>query len=237
MKYQLGRHRKNKQKRSDSFYLVQGVAVGLILMGIVIVVWGAFPIIQSELGYEISKHVEAFSGEPEPPSPEESFGNLLLIPPQLQTKPVNTTNAIVIDSINVNAPIVWDVSVSDKNEYNQALNNGIAHAGISDKPTKEASNTYLFAHSTLNPLEIERYSAEFTLLHRLEVGERITVFYNNKRYDYKIESKDIVRGFDTTPLTRKPDYPILTLQTCDPPGIPQNRLIITAELIEVYENI
>ncbi|MCA9392133.1 sortase, partial [candidate division WWE3 bacterium] len=167
---------------------------------------------------------------------EDSFGSILVIPPVLSVEPVNQTNSIIIEKIDVNTPVVWDIDVTNKTAYNNALASGVAHAAGTQHPSDQNGNTYLFAHSTLNPLEIERYAAVFTLLHRLEAGDRITVFSENVRYDYAVESVEVVNSFNVEPLTRQPDYPMLTLQTCDPPGIPLNRLIVTAKLIQKYEN-
>lgn len=224
---------KSSKNDSSVVFVIQGIAIGLILVGLGILVWGGYPIIASEVSYEWNKRVLPLYTEATP-TPAPTFGEVLEIAPPLRVDPINQTNAVIIEKIGVNTPIVWDVSVTDKNAYMNALNSGVAHASISVKPSKLAGNTYLFAHSTLNPLEIERYAAEFTLLHRLDPGDRITVMYNEVRYDYEVEDKSVVKGFDTTPLTRQPDYSMLTLQTCDPPGIPQNRLIITAKLIGSY---
>jgi sortase (surface protein transpeptidase) len=46
-------------------------------------------------------------------------------------------------------------------------------------------------------------------------------------------SKELLKGWDTFPLTRTTIEPILTLQTCDPPGTTLNRLVVTAKLLEV----
>jgi len=61
--------------------------------------------------------------------------------------------------------------------------------------------------------------------------------YDNKRYDYVVTESKIVKSFDLSPLLDPVDKPTLTLQTCDPPGIPINRLIILAELVGVYESV
>jgi len=49
-----------------------------------------------------------------------------------------------------------------------------------------------------------------------------------------VSQKEIVPGFNVEALTKKVDEPILTLQTCDPPGVEKNRLIITAKRVAVY---
>ncbi|NTV30921.1 sortase [candidate division WWE3 bacterium] len=217
--------------------LLRGIAVGLLFLGGTMAFVGAYPILFSEIHYEINQQAEAkvIENTTNMDPNRSNFGEILRIAPILRQTPVNTTNAIVIDQIEVNVPVVWDVSVVNKNDYNSALKIGVAHAAGTSYPSQNDGNTYLFSHSTLNPLEIEKYSAAFTLLHRLEIGDKIVVFRDNHRYDYVVEQKEVVKGFNTDPLTRQPDYPQLTLQTCDPPGIPLNRLIITSRMVADYE--
>ena len=50
---------------------------------------------------------------------------------------------------------------------------------------------------------------------------------------YEVVNKEIVKGWNTNPLTRPTIEPILTLQTCDPPGTTINRYVVTAKLVEV----
>ena len=230
--------RKMPKRALYIIFILRGIAAGLFMLGGILAIVSAYPIFKSEISYSLKqKQAEAAITETTNIIKDRSsFGEILLIPPTLKQPPANTSGSIVIEKIDVNVPVVWNVSVSDKNTYLKALEQGVAHADGSSRPAKTAGNTYLFSHSTLNPLEIERYSASFTLLHRLEIGDRITVFSDSVRYDYEVEGKEIVKGFNTEPLTRIPDHPILTLQTCDPPGIPLNRLIITAKLLNVYNN-
>lgn len=217
---------------TQGIYILRAVGIGAVTIGFVGLLSALFPVISSELSFVLKNEA---TNIPTPTPYQEGFGEVLLIPPPLPVVPINTENSIIIPDIDVNTPIVWDVTVTDESAYNNALKTGVAHAENTKHPSKDAGNTYLFAHSTLNPLDIQRYSAVFTLLHRLEVGSRITVFSHNIRYDYMTEAKDVVKDFDITPLTRQPDYPMLTLQTCDPPGIPINRMIITARLIATYD--
>lgn len=163
-----------------------------------------------------------------------SFGNLLKIPPSLQITPVNNKASVVIEKININAPIVWDISVTDEKEYSETLEKGVAHAKGTPKPSAEDGNTYLFSHSTINPTQIEKYGAVFTNLKNLKKDDRITVFFNEGRFDYQVKKVEVVEGYNTTPLLREVTKPTLTLQTCHPAGIPKDRLIITAELVGVY---
>ncbi|MEX0887967.1 MAG: sortase [Patescibacteria group bacterium] len=165
----------------------------------------------------------------EPPANTSPFAGLLAQPTPLKVTPKSTEFGIVIEKIGVNAPIIADVSVTDKRAYLKALEKGVAHARDTVKPG-QVGNSYLFAHTTIDFWKYGPYAGVFNLIRKLEKGDRIVIFYKGERFDYYVQGKEIVSGFNTTPLTRTFDTPYLTLQTCDPPGIAINRLIITAEL-------
>lgn len=156
------------------------------------------------------------------------FAQMLQGPPPIKIDPVNKDFSIVIEKINVNAPIVANVSMSDRKQYKEALKDGVAHAKGSAAPGEGA--TYLFAHSSLDFWELGKYATVFNLLGKSEEGDRIVVFYENKRYDYYVASKETVKGGDITAFYEQSDQPLLYLQTCTPPGTTWNRLIVKAVL-------
>ncbi|OGC38666.1 hypothetical protein A2V54_02735 [candidate division WWE3 bacterium RBG_19FT_COMBO_53_11] len=166
--------------------------------------------------------------EEEPPA-VSPFAALLAQPTPLKVTPKSTQFGIVIEKIGVNAPVIANVSVTDKRAYLKALETGVAHAQGTAKPG-QIGNAYLFAHSSLDFWNFGPYSGVFNLLRKLDKGDRIVVFYKGQRFDYYVTDKQVVSGFDTKPLTRTFATPHLTLQTCDPPGVALNRMIITAEL-------
>lgn len=220
------------------FLTLKTIANVFILSGVIYLVWTFFPIIRLEASYVWAEWFGNTHDTPTPPSLEPAPPtNITPTPIPLAATPVNKEAAIIIEKIDVNSPVVMGVSVSDRDEYFKALESGVAHAEGTAAPSEEAGNTYLFAHSTPNPLEIKKYAAEFTLLNKLSLNDRITVMYDNKRYDYVVTESKIVKSFDLSPLLDPVDKPTLTLQTCDPPGIPINRLIIRAELVGVYESV
>lgn len=151
----------------------------------------------------------------------------------IHIQPVSRDFGIVIEKIGVNAPIVPDVPVYDEKAYNEALKTGVAHASSSDYPSREPGNVYLFAHSSINFWELGKYAQVFNLLRKLEFGDKVHIFYKDRDYVYRVVNKEISKGFDTYALTRPVIEPLLTLQTCDPPGTTLNRLVVTAKLIEV----
>lgn len=168
--------------------------------------------------------------DPEP-EPESPFAALLKQPTPLKVTPKSKQFGIVVEKIGLNAPIVENVTVSDKSAYLKALEKGVAQAKYTAKPG-QPGNTYLFAHSSLDFWNYGPYSGVFNLLRKLEKGDRVVVFYEGERFDYYVTGKEIVSGFDTAPLLRTFPTPYLTLQTCDPPGLAINRLVVTAKLRE-----
>jgi LPXTG-site transpeptidase (sortase) family protein len=73
----------------------------------------------------------------------------------------------------------------------------------------------------------------FALLDNLEDGDDIIVFYNQKRYTYKVTDRATVKPGDVKVLeSRDPSKKELSLMTCWPVGTTLERLIIFAELQE-----
>jgi LPXTG-site transpeptidase (sortase) family protein len=229
-------YNKPYEHRPSMFSQLPWLKIGintLIMGGLAYLVVSFYPVWSAELNYQVKqwanrdRQTVTATTEATPAAQQPVEG-----PALLQT-PVNTDFSIISDKIDLNTPVVADVNPGNKKEYLSALNNGAAHALGTVKPG-EVGNSYVFAHSTANVLNIEKYAAVFTLLNKLEPGDRITAFYAGKRFDYQVDRKYIVEFTDISPLIATYDHPVLTLQTCDPPGTEFKRLIITASLVGSY---
>ena len=220
------------QKRS----LLASVANLLIGIGAVILLLDFVPVAVDEISYQIRRFrsVEYSVDTTEGKKANDLFSALLNGSEVLDVEPTNKDFAVVIEKIGVNAPVVKNVSVTEKDEYFKALDKGIAHAITSSTPDR-GGNTYLFAHSSINFWQIGKYANIFNLLRKLDNDDKINVFYEGKRYQYAVIGKEVVAGFNTYPLTRQVLEPIVTLQTCYPPGTTLNRLVVTAKLVKVYK--
>lgn len=144
--------------------------------------------------------------------------------------PEDPNFSVVIPKIGANAPVVSNVNPASEQEYLEALEDGIAHARGTSFPG-QGGHTFLFAHSTDYIWNIGSYNAVFYLLYKLEVGDEINIFYEGQRYKYVAEEKTIIEPTDVSYLTRRPDYELLTLQTCWPPGTTLKRLIVSARRV------
>ncbi len=221
------------KKSQAKFIILRTLANTLVLGSLAFLSISLYPLVKDEFLYYYRRFrgIEYTLEEPAETQPQPSpFSTLRTQPTPLKITPKSTDFGIVIEKIGVNAPIVADVDTTSREAYMGAMRYGVAHAKGTAKPD-EVGNVYLFAHSTLNFWEYGEYATVFTTLHQLAPGDKIVIFYKGKRYDYRVAEKEIVPGFDLTPLTRTSSRNLLTLQTCDPPGTTWRRLIIIAELI------
>ena len=224
------------KKKFWLFIVLRTVANILIIAGVIFALVSFWPFISAELKYWFDnfRGVQyVVAGDPLPSPKKSGFGDLLAAPPPIQLVPVNTDLGIVIEKIDVNSPIVAEVNSSNYKEYIAALSKGVAHAkgtAFPGETDQTNNNVFLFAHSAINPIQAKRYNSVFYLLRKLEVGDRVVTFYKGKRFDYIVFDKRVVEATDVRYLTDISKDPILTMQTCDPPGSSLRRLIVTAKL-------
>jgi len=101
----------------------------------------------------------------------------------------------------------------------------------------ENGNTFIYGHSVLpvfyNP---KNYKTIFSTLHLLNAGDKFTIVYNNKTYDYVVDKKETLSPNYVKPLADiKPKYlndSTVTLMTCSPPGTKFKRLLVKATLVD-----
>lgn len=244
-------------KRFKKIFLYRFFIYFSIITGIVVTLAQFAPVLAVELSYRIDqitgkKHRLAATvitsagqtdtnslGSPRPSGEGEirereeigggtqGFGEIQAVEDLI--KPVSTDFGLVIEKINANAKIVAQVNPSVEKDYVAALKEGVAQAKGTTDPGEDG-NMFLFSHSTDAPWNITRYNAVFYLLRELVPGDRVIVFYKGRRFDYIVFDKTTTKPSDITFLTNRYDRPVLTLQTCDPPGTLINRLIVRAKL-------
>lgn len=217
--------------RFKVIFFIRTLGYSLFLSGLVGVVAFFAPLLQVEIQYRFdrafgSKGPTQLKSSPNPPG--VGFQDIQV--GEQATVPVSADFGIVIERINANSKVVENVNPSNEEEYSEALKIGVAHARGTSFPG-ESGNMYLFSHSTDSPWNIIRYNAVFYLLRELEEKDKVVVFYKGRRFDYIVFDKRVVSASDTTFLTNRYDKPILTLQTCDPPGTLWKRLIVRARLV------
>lgn len=232
-----------KDTKSKNFYITLFSNV-LILLGLVFLAIAFGPLVVDETWYLLKEakkqdysleYKDLFKKKEPEEFVEDSLFARFLSSSTVVLKPVNTDFSLVIEKIGINVPVVANVSISDKYEYINALKNGVAHASTSPYPSTESGNVYIFAHASLDFWRLGKYSRVFNLLRKVELKDKIYVFYEGKIYTYEVVNKEFLPGWDTYPVKRAVIEPTLTIQTCDPPGTTINRLVVTSKLINVEE--
>jgi LPXTG-site transpeptidase (sortase) family protein len=144
--------------------------------------------------------------------------------------PKDTEFGILIPKIGANAKVFPNVDSSSQNNFLPILQHGVAHAKGTVFPGMPG-NIYLFAHSTDNFWNVGRYNAIFYLLKNLSAGDEIVVYYQNRRFDYRVLETRVVDASDVSYITNSQalGQETLVLQTCWPPGTTWKRFLVIAK--------
>jgi len=129
-------------------------------------------------------------------------------------------NLLIIPEIGVKVPIV-------EGEDESALDKGAWRMPETSTPEK-GSNTVITGHrwKFIPPNE-----KTFYLLDKLETGDKFTIYWESKKYEYKVVSISIVLPTELSVLNPTADS-VVTLITCTPLFSTAKRLIVVGELIK-----
>lgn len=208
------------------YSLIRGISVGFVAFATTGLIFSFYPIIQEEISYIFKPKVA-----------KSKFGDILSrieaqdadsVRQEARNLELNSNFAIYIPQIDAKANITPNVDAGNKIEYLDALSDGVAHARGTSFPGM-GEPIYLFSHSTDSPLNFARFNAVFYLLGKLKVGDRITLYFLDKKFAYEIEQKLITEANDTSWLVNQNRGEVLILQTCYPPGTTLKRLILLAK--------
>ncbi len=149
-----------------------------------------------------------------------------------------TDNRIVIPKLGKSVPIV-EMSTEPIEGENWAdlekqiqggLQNGVVHYPGTAKPG-QFGNVFITGHSSYYPWDPGQFKDVFALLGKLEKGDQFIVYYDQKRFAYKVYDKVEVQPDNVSVLEQPNDKKLATLMTCTPVGTALRRLIIKAEEI------
>jgi len=209
-------------------FLLRVISNLLIIAGFSVIIFTYVPILYSEVRYFFwsgSHNEYLISSEPS----ESYVDSVIDLTNVVPIEPADPNFSLIISKIEVNAPVVKNVSTGTLSEYMNALKNGVAHSRGTALPG-ENGNMFLFAHSSINFWELGKYATVFNLLNKLESGDELVFYYEGKPYVYEVFQKKIVSGWDTKPFDDEYDVPVVTLITCYPPGATLNRLVVKAKM-------
>ena len=137
---------------------------------------------------------------------------------QAASEPIPQENTLVIPSINMQEVIYDGASI-------YTLNKGVWHIPKSSSPSK-GSNTVLAGHRFTY-----RGAAVFYHLDKVKVGDSIVMYWEGKKYSYKVSRTYVVPP--TAVEIEKPTTDArLTIYTCTPLWTSKSRLVIEAQRLE-----
>lgn len=137
---------------------------------------------------------------------------------------------IIIPKINVEIPVIYNVTTTDEDNVLKALEEGVVNFGDSARPGQDG-NVVIVGHSSNNIFNKGKYKFAFVLLSRLEPGDTFYLQKDGKRFTYQVYEKKIVKPDDVSVLGPRDKPAVASLITCDPPGTSLNRLVVVGEQI------
>ncbi|HYH75420.1 MAG TPA: sortase [Candidatus Saccharimonadales bacterium] len=175
-----------------------------------------------------------------------SFFNEMIIAPFIQPSRTVSATPIIVDSdsvapsavpeviipkINVQIPVVYDVTSMAEADIQEGLERGVVHYPTTVVPGQQG-NAAIFGHSSNNIFNKGKYKFAFALLRQLEPGDVFYLTYDQKVYSYRVFAKKVVAPSEVSVLNPVEGKPVTAaLITCDPPGTSTNRLVVWGEQI------
>ncbi|MBI5044668.1 MAG: sortase [Candidatus Levybacteria bacterium] len=160
---------------------------------------------------------------------QPGFGDIIAGAKEQVLVPPDPRFSIIIPKIGAAAKIWPNVDPLSEKDFLPKLQDGVAHAKGSVFPGMQG-NIYLFAHSTDNFWNVGRYNAIFYLLKELQKGDKISIYFEDTRYNFVVDHSVVKDPQDVDLLVNSqiPGKEQLILQTCWPPGTTWKRLFVIA---------
>ena len=151
---------------------------------------------------------------------------------------VPTDNRLVIPKLGKSVPLVnmstEHIEGENWSELEKQIQDGLRQGVVHYPGTAEpgqVGNVFITGHSSYYPWDPGKFKDVFAVLGQLEVGDEYYVYYDQKKYTYKVSDKFEVQPENVNVLQQPHDKKISTLMTCTPVGTTLRRLIIRAEEI------
>ncbi|MBN2307151.1 sortase [Candidatus Peregrinibacteria bacterium] len=149
---------------------------------------------------------------------------------------VPTDNRLVIPKLGKSVPIV-NMSAEHiegenwaelEKQIQSGLQQGVVHYPGTAAPG-QVGNVFITGHSSYYPWDPGQFKDVFAVLGQLEIGDEYYVYYDQKKYTYKVREKFEVQPDNVNVLQQPHDKKVSTLMTCTPVGTTLRRLIIRAD--------
>lgn len=175
---------------------------------------------------------EAKAEAKQPQYSESHPNNVVVVNEPNDRKPINTdimkNNEIYIPSVNIKAPVNWNVAF-DEQSIQLGLRTGVIQINGTSLPG-EVGNIFISGHSSYLPFVKGDYKEIFATLPNVKLGDRIYIIRGGTLYTYQVDNI-----FETKPsnieVMKQTNDSILTLSTCVPIGTASRRFIVQSKQI------
>jgi sortase A len=137
-------------------------------------------------------------------------------------------NSLEIPKINVSAPLLF-AGGQEKN-ISKLLEKGVVHYQNSALPG-ETGQTIILGHSAPLGWPKIKYDWIFSRLADLTKGDKIFVYYNHRKYLYRVQNKIFLNRGEELPQFLTKSGNVLILISCWPPGKDFKRIAVIAETL------
>jgi LPXTG-site transpeptidase (sortase) family protein len=134
-------------------------------------------------------------------------------------------DSIEIPKIKISAPLIL---VDSEIEVRKALDRGVVLWPGSVKPA-EKGETIILGHSAPKDWPKIKYDWVFTDIGQLEKGDKVLIYFQNKKFQYSVIQKIFLKKGQEIPEIKK-DKNFLILISCWPPGKDLKRIAVISEL-------
>lgn len=131
---------------------------------------------------------------------------------------IPTDNTLVIPSMAFSEPV-------HEGPNKWTLHYGVWHLPFSSTPDKGGNTVFAGHRFTYHDPAI------FYHLDKVKIGDSITLYWNKKKYDYKVTTILTVKPTETS-VEQPTDKPRLTIYTCTPLWTSKYRLVVEATPVE-----
>jgi len=208
------------------------LARGFGMLGLVALLsGGGYYLINLDAFQKIAQSQPAVAAAVVPPTPSAApvAAAITATPTPVISVPDIPNNTVSFPSVNISAPITWDVRFDDAKTVTADLVNGPIQLAGTAHPGQHGT-VIITGHSSNYPWIKGNYNSVFAPLENAKADETIEVSYNNAVYKYQVTKTYVVKPTQLDVLNAG-SFDGLRLITCTPVGTSLNRLVVEAKQI------